>query len=102
MNLQVGERLVLLSTLPQEGNFTTLKIVRELRESLSFSEEEHKTYGFNQEGDMVFWDKAKDTPKDVHIGEKATDIIVDALKKLNDNKKLRNEHFTLYEKFVGG
>ena len=102
MNLQVGERLVLLSILPQEGDFTTLKIVRGLRESLSFSEEEHKTYGFKQEDNMVFWATEKDTPKDVPIGEKATDIIVDALKKLNDNKKLRNEHFTLYEKFVGG
>ena len=102
MNLQVGERLVLLSILPQEGDFTTLKIVRDLRESLSFSEEEHKTYGFKQEDNMVFWDKTKDTPKDVHIGEKATDIIVNAFKKLNEQKKLRIEHMELYEKFVGG
>ena len=102
MNLQVGERLVLLSLLPKEGDFTTLKIIRELREGLSFSEEEHKTYNFKQEGDLVFWDTEKDTPKDVPIGEKATDIIVDALKKLNEAKKLRDEHFNLYEKFVGG
>ena len=102
MELQVGERLVLLSLLPQEGDFTTLKIVRGLREDLSFNEEEHKTYNFREEDNFVFWDKEKDTPKDVPIGEKATDIIVDALKKLNEAKKLRDEHFNLYEKFVGG
>lgn len=102
MELQVGERLVLLSVLPQEGDFTTLKIVRELRESLSFTEDEHKTYDFKQEGNFVIWNKEKDVSKDVHIGEKANDIIVAALKKLNEEKKLRDEHFSLYEKFVEG
>ena len=102
MELQVGERLVLLSLLPQEGDFTTLKILRGLREDLSFSEEEHKNYNFKEEDNFVFWATEKDTPKDVQIGEKATDIIVDALKKLNEAKKLKDEHFNLYEKFVGG
>ena len=102
MELQVGERLVLLSLLPKEGDFTTLKIVRGLREDLSFSEEEHKTYNFREEDNFVFWATEKDTPKYVPIGEKATDIIVDALKKLNEAKKLKDEHFNIYEKFVGG
>lgn len=102
MELQVGERLVLLSVLPQEGDFTTLKIIRELRESLSFTEEEHKTYNFKQEGNLVIWNKEKDVSKEVKVGEKANDIIVEALKKLNDERKLRDEHFSLYEKFVEG
>ena len=102
MELQIGERLVLISVLPQEGDFTTLKIVRELRESLSFTEEEHKTYEFKQEGNFVIWNKEKDVAKEVKIGEKANDVIVEALKKLNEEKKLRDEHFNLYEKFVGG
>ena len=102
MELLAGERLVLISVLPQEGNFTTLKIVRELREELSFTEEEHKVYEFKQEGNIVLWNKAKDTPKEVKIGEKANDIIKEALKKLNEEKKLRDEHIGLYEKFVEG
>ena len=102
MELLAGERLVLLSVLPKEGNFTTIKVVRELREGLSFNEEEHKVYAFKQEGDFVIWNKEKDTPKEVKIGEKANDIIKEALKKLNEEKKLRDEHIGLYEKFVEG
>ena len=102
MELQISERLVLLSILPMEGDFTTLKIVRELRESLSFNEEEHEKHNFRQEGSKTFWDNDTGELKEIPIGEKATDIIVDALKKLNDDKKLRDEHFSLYEKFVGG
>ena len=102
MNLQITERIVLLGILPPEGDFTTLRIIRALRESLSFTDEEHKKYKFRTEGDRILWDNDNGETKDIPIGEKATDIIVDALKKLSNEKKLRNEHFTIYEKFVGG
>ena len=102
MDLQIGERLVLLDNLPREGDYTTLKIIRELREALSFTEEEHKTYNFRQEDSQILWDNDKGETKDISIGEKATDIIKDTLKELNDKKKLRDEHFSLYGKFMEG
>jgi len=98
--LTVLERLVLLSILPKEGDFTTLKLVRKLRENLSFDEGEHEKLKFVQDGDQVRWNESALSPKHVAIGEKMSDLIRDALKKLNDEKKLREEHFSLYEKFV--
>lgn len=100
MKLSVGERLILLSILPEEGNFTTLKIIRDLRMGLSFSEAEHKKYKFVQEGMSVRWDDKATQDKEIEIGEKANDIIVLALSKLNESKKLKMEHITLYEKFI--
>ena len=44
MKLDVGERIRLLGILPEKGNLLTLKIVRELRDDLSFSEKEHKDF----------------------------------------------------------
>lgn len=102
MKLSVFERMILLNILPREGDYTTLKIVRNLRDDLSFSEEEHKVLQFKQEGDTMFWKTDADKPKDVSIGEKAKDIIITVLKKLNDEKKLTDQHFGLYEKFVEG
>ena len=100
MELDVRERLILLSILPQEGNFITLKVVRKLRESLSFSEEEIKQYKFVQSEGRVTWDDKAEQSKEIEIGEKAMDIIKEALKKLNEDKKLKDEHFTIYQKFV--
>ena len=100
MELSVAERLVLLSVLPEQGDFTTLKVIRTLRETLSFSEDEHKEYKFVQEGMQVRWDDKAEQVKDITIGEKANDIIVLALSKLNEEKKLKMEHFGLYEKFI--
>jgi hypothetical protein len=100
MILSVFERLLLLNILPKEGDLTTLKIVRTLRDNLSFSEEEHTALQFKHEGGNVMWKDEAEVNKDVVIGEKATDIIVDALKALNKAKKLTDQHVDLYEKFV--
>ena len=103
MELGVFDRMILLNILPGEGDFTTLKIVRKMREDLSFSEEEHKALEFKQEDEgRIQWIKEADKPKEISIGEKATDIIVEVLKKLNDDKKLQDQHYSLYEKFIEG
>jgi hypothetical protein len=104
MELNVFERLNLLNILPKEGTFITLKIVRQLREALSFNEEELKALQFKQNTEMgtVQWNSEADTPKEIAIGEKATDIVVEALKELDKQKKLTDQHFGLYEKFVEG
>uniref|UniRef100_A0A6M3KQS2 Uncharacterized protein n=1 Tax=viral metagenome TaxID=1070528 RepID=A0A6M3KQS2_9ZZZZ len=104
MELKVYERLVLLAILPKEGNFITLKVVRQLREALSFTEEEIKVLNFVQdvEKEKVTWNQAADKPIEIKIGEKATEIVVEALKKLDKEQKLTEQHFGLYEKFVEG
>lgn len=123
MELTVYDRMTLLSILPKQGDFTTLRLVRKLQEALSFDEEEHKVLQFQRvytcqscgkqglertcecggsgafKGRMV-WLKEADVPKEIPIGEKATDIIADALKSLSQQKKLTEQHLSLYERFV--
>lgn len=98
MLLTVTERLVLLNLLPVEGTLTTLKLLRKLREDLSFSEEDHKKYNFRQQGEQLFFDSSNDT-KEILIGEILTAKIKELLSKLNTDEKLRNEHLSVYEKF---
>jgi len=101
MKLQVKDRLILLGVLPKEGDFTTLKIIRDLQEGLSFTEKEHKEYKFVQEGTNINWDSKADAGVEIKIGGKAKDIITDALKKMSEQKKLTLGHMELYEMFVG-
>lgn len=49
MELNIMERVKLLETLPPEGDILTLKILRKLRETLSFNEEELKLFGATYE-----------------------------------------------------
>jgi len=101
MKLTVFERLILLNILPKEGNFVTLKIVRELREGLSFDEKEIKEIDLkiDDKGNAT-WNPAKDKNKDVEIGGQANKIIVETLEKLDKDNKLTESHLSVYEKFI--
>jgi len=130
VKLQVVERINLLSILPRESDFLTLRIVRQLRESLSFKDIEHDKLQFKylwrcskcehvheetsatvnimecpicsskmENTGQITWNGKVAKEKEIEMGNKAFTICSDALKKLNDEKKLTEAHFGLYEKF---
>jgi len=100
MELSVLERLMALGALPAEGDYATLKILNQLKLSLSFSEKEIADWGIvsDLENNRTTWTVPGIT--EIPIGEKATDILVASLKKLNKEKKLNTDMMTLYEKFI--
>lgn len=100
MILSVEERLVILSLLPVEGDYATLKILTDLRLSLSFTEKETKDWGLSVDTatKLTRWEKNEES--EIPIGEKATDIIVDALKRRDREKKLPVQAMGVYEKFI--
>jgi len=129
MKLAVYERLMLQNILPQEGDFITLKLVRKLRESLAFSEKEIAEIDFKNHwkcpkcnkvelsanvikcqdcgiymipAGSVTWDeeKAINVIKDVHMGKSMEKLCETVLQKLSDEKKLTEQHMSLFEKFV--
>lgn len=61
MKLSVVERITLSGMLPEKGSYTNLKLVRVARESLSFTDEEHKLLKFRTEEisgrQRSFWDQ---------------------------------------------
>lgn len=100
MKLDVLERLIALNLLPKEGTFTNLKLIRVAREELSFNEEEHKALQFQQNGELLQWKQDVKIFKEVNIGEVVSIMLTDALKSLNAGGKLKEEHFSLYEKMI--
>lgn len=138
MLLSVHDRLMLLSLLPREGNFTNLKLLRKAREALSFNETENKALNVREEGEgaerRMIWNNfvivEKDTgrpfvppfslgdqsmiaanegnyetrpaveDKDIGLGEVVTQLIVKALKDLDEKNKMTADHLNIYEKFM--
>jgi hypothetical protein len=100
MNLSVLERIVVLKVLPAEGDYATLKILTNLRMALSFTEEEIKAWDIRSDptNNRTTW--KVEGVADIPIGERATDIIVAALKKLDREKKLSVQDMSVYEKFI--
>jgi hypothetical protein len=121
MHLNVKERLVLLDALPKEGNLTTIKLVRQLRESLSFTEEEHTILQFKVQDGQARWLQeygegvpvpegmtkkeaqnlleALNEGVEIEIGIQALQVARESLDTLNEAGKLGEQHISLCEKF---
>lgn len=102
MKLKVIERIMLMGALPAENNFVTLKILRKLHMDLGFTEKEIKDFKMTADGNTTRWDATAEPAEgvEIEIGEKAVDIIVEALKKMDEQKKLTAQHLSLCEKFL--
>lgn len=100
MKLTVLERLILLNIIPREGDYKSIKIIRKLKEALSFDEKEHKLLKFRQEGQATRWEDNVIKDKEIEIGEIATNLIKETFKTLNTQKKITEEMLSLYEKFI--
>ena len=98
--LSVKDRLVLLNILPEQSSLATLRIVRELREGLSFSEEEHAASNMrNLDDGRLMWEEGKVPDKELDIGPKAASVIRDALEKLDQADELTMDHLDLCDEF---
>ena len=100
MNLSVLDRLLLLGLLPAEGTILTLRIVRKLREDLSFSEQELVDLKLKQDEGRVTWEQEHAADKTVELGPKATELIVKALTDLSESGKATAQHLALFDKFM--
>jgi hypothetical protein len=103
MELTVKERIVLLNIVPKEGDFKTLKQIRKFREELGFSDDENLILNFQPGAEgTITWTEPEDGPhkKEFKIGDTIMELVVDALVQADKGKKLNNDTFELYEKFV--
>ena len=106
VSLDQAERIQLLGVLPQSGDVTTIRIVRELRESLSFTEEEHDKLGLKVmdtgDGRSTYqWNPGVNLRRDFTFKPKACAVIAEALTGLDKRKQLPIACLGLYEVFVG-
>lgn len=102
MELTIKERFTILGVLPREGNFLTLRIIRDLQKDLSFTEAEIEEFEIKSvDSEHVVWNLAKEKPVDIKIGEKAKSIIAEQFENMNKSKQLTIDHIDLYAKFVG-
>ena len=100
MLLTVQERFVAVSLLNPEGDMFWLRAKRALTAKVGFSADEILEFEFKNEDGMTKWNPEKEKDKDVELSDGELSLFVDALKELERTKKLRDEHFSLYEKIV--
>ena len=105
VSLTVSERIALgSSVLPSESNFITLKLVRDLKKHIGFTEQELATFNLKDEmlpsGQTRFtWDRTKETEAVFEFSDKAVEVIKRGLTAIADKEQANDQHLTLWEKF---
>ena len=104
VDLNVGERMMVLGMMPKEGSIVTLRLTRGLVEKLGLSAQEIQEFGVVEETvdnqNMVRWNAAGSTPKEIEFAEVESDLIRKELRKLDTGEKLTAGMIPIYEKFM--
>ncbi|GAG42481.1 unnamed protein product [marine sediment metagenome] len=102
MELNILERLMLASILPEQGDIVTLKIVQDLKLALAFNEKEVADCEIDNKDKRVTWNPEKsEYVKEIPIGPKAMSIIIEELETRDKDKTLVADFISLYDKFMG-
>jgi hypothetical protein len=100
MKMNMLERFMTLDIIPNEGNFATLSIVRNLKNVLPPTEKEIQELGIKTgDNGITVWNNKGKEEKEIPISDIAALMIKDRLKQLDKQEKLKEQHYTLYEKF---
>lgn len=100
MLLTIGERLIIMNVLPQEGDLLTLTTVREAQATLNPTDQERKAVDLTLEAGTFTWREDLDEPSEVALSDGARRVLFDRLKELDGRKKLQMVHLTLYERLL--
>jgi hypothetical protein len=102
MKMQVNERFLAMQIIaPMEGSFATLRMVRELSTKLGISGDEYKALKIQEKDGQITWDGSVDGEgKEFTFSEGEIELMGKALKALDESKKMKQTHFSLYEKIV--
>ena len=97
----VLERILLLNgVLPQQGDMTSIRLLRRFREALSFSDEEHAALSLKYDGARTTWEDPGGHMKVVEVGPKMRELVVAGLKAVSDAGQLTDQHLALVDRFM--
>ena len=100
MELTVLERMAALGLLVPEGDLIYLRAKRELVEKVGLTADEILEFKVIEANGMMKWDLTIPQGKKIDLSNGEIAMISDVLKKLVEDKKLHENHLSLYEKLV--
>ena len=102
--LNLTERLTLIHSLPQEGNFVTMRTKQHLDAELNLTKEEIEEWdvkAVSQENGMTSftWNEKANSDREFDLSKRQVEVIEKALDNLDKKNALTANHLTLCQKF---
>lgn len=99
INLNVRDRLVIISILPTQGKMTDMVDIIDLIKLIKFTEVEKENIHYNEGDGKIEWDIHKDINRDFDITIEQLKIIKDSVKKLDGEGNINMNIFDTCLKF---
>ena len=103
MELTILNRIILTRLLPNEGDIFTVRLIKKLREKLSFTDEELKEFKIQKvpssKGSKIVWDpKVNIKTVDIKLIGEERQLLLEQFNKLDKEKKVTETHLDIYDK----
>ena len=84
--------------LPEQGNFITLSVKKEILDKIQITQEEIKECEIVEKDGQITWENTKET--EIEFSEVETELIKKQLKELDEKGTLKDASFSLYKLFI--
>lgn len=98
--LNVVERLSLLNSVPAKGTMRDMKVAQALKKKVGFTDIEMQKFGISQVGEQISWFPEANRDVDIDFTVEEAGVVVKRLKELDTLGEIKDEHITIWDKFV--
>lgn len=101
MELNVQERLTAVNSLPEKGNFETMKIIDALKDILYPSEQEVEKFEVKQSANNISWNAEGAKPIPMKFTKAQKDFMLKVLTDASEKDDLTFAQYGIYKKLKG-
>lgn len=88
IDLNVKDRLAIISILPTQGSITDLVEVMEIIKKIKFSEQEKQDLSFSEDNGKITWDMSLEKDNSFDLSFEQVRLIKQTIDKLNEANKI--------------
>jgi hypothetical protein len=99
VNLNVRDRLALISLLPTSGTLVEMSEIFDLIRLIKFSEEEKVSIDYTEADGRIYWDLSKESPREFELTFEQIKIIKKSVTKLDEDGKIDFSNYDVCYKF---
>lgn len=99
VNLNVKDRLALISLLPTNGTLVEMGEIFELVKLIKFSEEEKASIDYTEGDGKIYWNLSKESQREFELTFEQIKIIKKSVTKLDEDGKIDFSNYDVCYKF---
>jgi hypothetical protein len=100
LKMNVKDRLVLQSILPQQGSMLTMTIVQEVQDKIKITSDEISKLNMKETKQGITWDAEKKIELELELNDSIKKVLKESAQKADKEEKVTTENLSLIQKLI--